>query len=250
MLRHDLRNDLTVIEGYTSIVRETIDDTDLEQYLDIVLKKSSELTNLSNHARQIEKTIRSGESPVRTDISALVSKYVGSVASTRPEVELTTEIQPETYALAGRLLPVALDNLMENALKHSDEETPEVCVTVESVTEQNARYVDIHVADNGPGIPKSERHALETGTETPLEHASGIGLWLVHWVATQMEGELLIRDNDPKGSIVTLRLLHAGRTNYVQQADERSVFRFNSDPREHSSDSQTMADSEEHTETT
>ncbi|WP_410767389.1 histidine kinase N-terminal 7TM domain-containing protein [Haloferax sp. DFSO60] len=233
VLRHDLRNDLTVIDGYTSLVRETIEDPELEHYLSIVLNKSRELTDLSNHARQIEKTIRAGKTATVTNVSILVNQHVTETSASNPEVELTTEIQPETYALAGRLLPVAFDNLMENALKHSDEETPEICVTVESVSEQGAQYVDIRVADNGPGIPESERRALETGTETPLEHANGIGLWLVHWVATQMEGELQIRDNEPKGSIVTLRLLHAvpesERAGSEKQTDGSSGLQYNTD---------------------
>jgi len=41
--------------------------------------------------------------------------------------------------------------------------------------------VQIRIADNGSGIDDYERSILERGTETPLEHGSGLGLWLAKW---------------------------------------------------------------------
>jgi sensor histidine kinase regulating citrate/malate metabolism len=51
---------------------------------------------------------------------------------------------------------------------------------------------------------------LRSGTETPLNHSLGIGFWLMEWVATILGGELLISDNEPRGSVVTFRLPDSG----------------------------------------
>ena len=38
-----------------------------------------------------------------------------------------------------------------------------------------ADWVDV-VADTGSGVPEYEREIIESGRETPLEHATGLGL--------------------------------------------------------------------------
>jgi sensor histidine kinase regulating citrate/malate metabolism len=48
--------------------------------------------------------------------------------------------------------------------------------------------------------------AIDAGTETQLEHGQGIGLWFVSWTVTQLGGEIQFQENDPEGSLVTVRL--------------------------------------------
>ena len=62
------------------------------------------------------------------------------------------------------------------------------------------------VADNGPGIPESERRVFTEGTETPLSHGSGLGLWLTEWIVTRSNGHLCFEENDPRGTVVRVRL--------------------------------------------
>jgi len=42
--------------------------------------------------------------------------------------------------------------------------------------------------------------------ETALEHASGLGLWLVHWIVTESGGELEIHTREPTGTLITMWL--------------------------------------------
>jgi signal transduction histidine kinase len=64
----------------------------------------------------------------------------------------------------------------------------------------------VSVADDGPGIPDHERAVLTDGEETALEHGSGLGLWLVHWVVERSGGRLSFAENDPRGSVVRMDL--------------------------------------------
>jgi len=49
-----------------------------------------------------------------------------------------------------------------------------------------------------------ERQVLEAGRETPLEHGSGLGLWLVNWIVTGLGGEVTTTVDG--GTTVTVRL--------------------------------------------
>jgi signal transduction histidine kinase len=64
----------------------------------------------------------------------------------------------------------------------------------------------IEVRDDGPGIPEQERSVLLEGTETPLRHGSGLGLWLVYWGVVRLGGDLQFREREPRGSTVAVRL--------------------------------------------
>jgi signal transduction histidine kinase len=53
--------------------------------------------------------------------------------------------------------------------------------------------------------------------ETPLMHASRLGLWMVRWTASTSGGATAIEDNDPRGTVFVLRLPRAD-----PPADERA----------------------------
>ena len=77
------------------------------------------------------------------------------------------------------------------------------------------------VADDGPGIPSSERALISEEQEiTQLRHASGLGLWLVNWVVTQSGGWLSFEDNDPRGTVVTLHVPLALSTTESEEPTE------------------------------
>ena len=68
----------------------------------------------------------------------------------------------------------------------------------------------IEIADDGPGIPDAEIQPLEAGRETPLEHTSGLGLWLSQWIISLSGGTLSFEENDPRGTIARIDLERAG----------------------------------------
>ncbi|ERH01540.1 MAG: histidine kinase-, DNA gyrase B-, and HSP90-like ATPase [Halonotius sp. J07HN6] len=74
--------------------------------------------------------------------------------------------------------------------------------------DREEEWIDIVIADNGPGIPTQERNTIETGDETPLQHGTGLGLWLVYWAISLLGGDVRI-DQSSSGTRVTLTLPRA-----------------------------------------
>ncbi|WP_394338989.1 sensor histidine kinase [Halorubrum sp. CSM-61] len=71
----------------------------------------------------------------------------------------------------------AIEEGVENAVKHNDSPSPTVRIRVER---RDGEWIEIEIEDDGPGIPEHETHVLERG-ETSLKHADRLGIWLMYW---------------------------------------------------------------------
>jgi signal transduction histidine kinase len=82
--------------------------------------------------------------------------------------------------------------------------------------------VAVRVADNGPGIDEQERRAVTEGRETPLEHSSGVGLWLARWITERNGGSLSIENTDD-GAVVTVVLPRASGEDGADEGSDRAT---------------------------
>ncbi|TKX83410.1 ATP-binding protein, partial [Halorubrum sp. SS5] len=98
------------------------------------------------------------------------------------------------------VLVVVLENLCSNAVQHNDADAP--WMRVDAAVADG--WVTITVADDGPGIDPAEYDVLDRGTETPLRHGSGIGLWIVKWGVDHLGGRISFDERDPEGTLVTV----------------------------------------------
>jgi PAS domain S-box-containing protein len=201
VLRHDLRNGMNIIKGAAETLGEAVDGPD-EQYAGVIVERADELIGMAEKTRTVERTLDRDVPVGAMDLVQGVEHAVDSLRTKFPEA--TFEIDaPETARIeADDLLETAIYHVLENACLHNDR-TPDVVVRIE----ERQGQLRVSVADNGPGIPEAERALLTENREiTQLRHASGLGLWLVNWVVTQAGGSIAFEDNQPRGSIVTLRL--------------------------------------------
>ena len=207
VLRHDLRNDVNVIQGYTDLLAKEATAPEAEMWANVVAEKCDELIGMSEKARDIDYTLHrevTGQEIV--DVAGRLDSMVERARQNYGDVRFEFVADECAWAYADPLIDSAFDNLIENAVVHNDRPDPGVRVAVSRAHENGVEYVDLSVTDNGPGIAAGERRVLEDGVETQLQHASGLGLWLVNWIVEESNGELRITDDDSGGSAVTVRL--------------------------------------------
>ncbi|MFA9517005.1 PAS domain S-box protein [Halopenitus sp. H-Gu1] len=194
VLRHNLRNELTVIRGYA----DTIADNNDEASAATAIRDAAErLITLSEHVGRLQRLSRA---VTTLDVSDCVRDVVTEVQEEHPEVEITVETPEDTSVQAVPLLQEAIREALENAIEHTDVDAPDVSVSVDVSPEDVVR---VAVADSGPGIPDMEWRPIESWTEQPLAHATGLGLWVMQWAAARSGGRLEKTDRDPTGTIVT-----------------------------------------------
>jgi signal transduction histidine kinase len=202
VIRHNIRNEMSVILNYADIAASMTDDDQVEMAAETISDTGRKLTSLSEKARQIQNALDAADETSRVDAAEVARETVADQREAFPQVTFRTTIPESCPAAAITALELAVENVIENAAKHDDSSEPTVDVAVGGTDDR----VFVSVADGGPGIPEQERNVLSEGRETSLEHGSGLGLWLVYWVVDRSGGRLRFDDNHPRGSVVTLVL--------------------------------------------
>jgi len=207
VLRHNLRNDLNVVEGYLDVAGKRVEDDELAYLLAIAEEKTLDVIDLAEKARGVENTMnREGDGSERIEVAALLEE-VGDGLSEKYSGAVRIEVPERVTLVADRVLVDRLfRNLIENGLEHNDDDAPVVTV---GFTGWNGGQATFEVGDNGPGIPDHELAVIETGEETALEHGSGLGLWLVEWAGASLGGDVRF-ETDEGGTTAVVELPGAG----------------------------------------
>ena len=205
ILRHNLRNDLNVVIGLAEHLAADSDDPESVEQANELVSQARSLVDLGDKARQTERVLDPETEVYAEQARSLFDGLVREYGEGYDGLSITTEFGHEEPFEIDRRVRIAVDNLVENAIEHND---GPVSVTLRTAVDEEGR-LRISVEDDGTGIPKTERSVLSGEQEiTPLSHGSGLGLWLVVWVAQTVGGEVEFGERPDGGSIVTLTVPH------------------------------------------
>mgnify|MGYP006284612227 FL=1 len=218
ILRHDLRNDMNVVVGHAEMLLQADDET-VTNHAETIRQKALSLVNLGDKVRTIDQQLHGVNRQLRQiNIAQIVREEINTVHDEYPSVIIRSRID-ETTIIGNTLIRTAIRNILDNSIVHNDNSCPEIEVEVNRRHETNR--VQVQIRDNGPGIPEGERRAITNEAETPLEHISGLGLWLVKWIVDGIDGSLSIAQNSPRGTIVTLSFPAADADEWDTLEDQR-----------------------------
>ncbi len=205
VLRHNIRNGMNVVMGRADAALAAADE-EASEHLGHIRETAEDLVHVSRDVRRFADAIDPDAGSATTrDAVALVQWAVDEVERRHPDADVRVVVREPVTVRSYQSVRAAVEELLENAVAHSDRETPTVTATVDATADNGV----VSVADRGPGLPDPEQQVLTEGGETQLTHASGVGLWLVNWAVTKSGGDLSFEPNDPRGSVVTLRLPRA-----------------------------------------
>jgi len=203
VLRHNLRNNLNVVAGRAGILAES-DDESVAGIAGEMESAAREVLEMAEKARSFQHALGADDGPAReTDLCELAQEAVDAVRADHGPASLACDraVDGAVPVRANEAVRLAVRELVENAILHNPADEPWVRVSVERHGDDALVVVD----DDAPPIPDAETAVLAGAVETPLDHASGLGLWLVQWTATSFGGDLAFETTD-RGNRVTLRL--------------------------------------------
>ncbi|HWQ22001.1 MAG TPA: sensor histidine kinase, partial [Clostridia bacterium] len=122
---------------------------------------------------------------------------------------VTLQTPSEALAVTANrdLLTVALDNLIDNAVRYAPEGTP-VIITAQQTKDR----VTIAVIDQGPGMPPDalphiwDRFSRVDPSRSRESGGNGLGLAIVHKAVEAMHGQVAVTSEVGKGSTFSIIL--------------------------------------------
>jgi signal transduction histidine kinase len=199
MLRHDIRNDLQLVTAYAELLEEACDDRELHDYVETVLENADHAVDLTTTAGELADVMLSTEedlqqvylqSSLRSELDDIRSAYSRAVVTCETDI-------PDVPVRANEMLDSVFRNLLKNAIEHNDTDIPEITV---SVTDRPDSVL-VQIADNGPGVPDSQKEEIFGKGEKGLEsQGTGIGLYLVQTLVGIYDGDVWVEDNEPEGA--------------------------------------------------
>lgn len=203
VIRHNLRNDLNVIQGYAGRIRDADSGDQSRSDLDAIDSTVEKMLRYTEQANRIRQISADNGTTREYDLPALVPSLLDAHPHVSPDVQVTTDLPDGVTVEGSPMFESALSELVTNAITHNTADTPQVSVSVHP-EEGRFHMVEIWVEDNGPGLPKLEQETLGDGEEGKLSHSSGLGLWFVKLTAWHSNGKMRLERTDSGGTRVVL----------------------------------------------
>ncbi|MCB9461708.1 MAG: HAMP domain-containing histidine kinase [Anaerolineaceae bacterium] len=212
---HELRTPMTSIRGYTDMLGSMGELNDMQkQFLGVVktnVKRMEGLLADVSYMNKIRKdTLKIDEKmDLFKNIALRVEKAMQPVAEELNR-KLVFEIPDGLPLLTtdGDMLALAINKLVENGLRYSDDETD--TVTVKGAAEGNTLVITVE--DSGIGMAEEElAHLGEIYFRAENDHVrqfkgSGLGIPIVYGLIEKLGGSIAVESTEGEGTKFTIKL--------------------------------------------
>jgi hypothetical protein len=211
IMRHDLLNPASLINGFVSILLEKEEDDKKRSYLSKIDLSNRNLIYIIEKAAEFAKldSVEGLDFSIH-DLGLILGNIVDSFKPRFEENEMTVDMQINSFypSMVNTVIDQVFINLISNAIKYSPKGS-HVEITISDLGEQ----WQVNVKDQGTGIPEEDRELIFTRfsrldkVKKGSIKGTGLGLAIVHKIVTLHNGEVGVDSNYPEdGSTFWVRL--------------------------------------------
>lgn len=204
-ITHELKSPIAAIKlNLQTLTKRKLPDDMQAKLLERSITESNRLNDLCNNlilASQMENRHFKAENE-QINFSQLLNESV-KMYEIREKHKFVSAIEKDCFASGDRLLwSLAINNLIENATKYA---SPDTTITV-SLQHQDDELV-MCIEDEGEGISDEEKGKIfhkfyRVGNEDSRKtKGTGLGLFLTSKIIQQNKGAIIVRNNQPKGTV-------------------------------------------------
>ncbi|MBR7116971.1 MAG: HAMP domain-containing histidine kinase [Clostridia bacterium] len=208
---HEIRTPLSVIRNYAEILsHDGLGDEERHDYLAIIRDTSTKLAELVGNILRLNKLENSEIKPSFTkfDLSELVTECLFGFDDNIEAKRLTVVANIEdgvTVKSDAELLSLALNNLISNAVKFTDDGG-----SIGISLKRKGEYAEITVSDTGCGIPSDDAGRIfdkfyQADTSRAKE-GNGLGLALVKKVIDITSSSITVTSKLGEGTSFTIKI--------------------------------------------
>ncbi len=206
-MSHEIRTPMNGIIGYVDILMSEEDETQRQNYLQVIKKSSHQLLNIVNDIVEISK-IESGileshysDHKLEDILQRLTELFQEEAANKGIELQIINQLEPDTVIKTDiQKLRQILENLLRNAIKFTDEG----CIELRIEKEEEFYY--FKVKDTGIGIDPEYHEQIFNRfhqaqlSEDVLRGGNGLGLAISKAYIENMGGSIWVESEPGKGS--------------------------------------------------
>ena len=205
---HELKTPIAISHlNLETLLKRALTPEQQKKIIEVTLQETQRLDSLCNNillASQLDMG-QYQTNKQEIELSNITSMIIKSFKERYPQRKWISAVQEDVF-MEGEpvLIQLLLNNLLENAHKYSNADTP---VAIELFSKDNK--IVLNVKDQGVGILPSERDKVfekfyRIGTEfTRSTKGTGLGLYLCKRIADFHNASLVVTSNQPSGSIFT-----------------------------------------------
>ncbi len=190
ILRHDLTNNLVVIQSALNLYNKSPE----EEFLKEISSHTKESLALINRMRELEFFIsrHSNLKPYK------INDAIDEVIKNYPFIDF--KVKGKAQVMADDSLSSVIDNIVRNAVIHG--KAGRITIT----TGRERDMCEVRIADNGSGITDEiKAKVFEEGFMHGDTGHTGLGLHIVQKAMESYGGYAYVEDNEPKGAVFVLR---------------------------------------------
>src|SRR5690606_20507777 len=201
----ELNTPLGNILGFAELIKENNSDAQVAEDLSKIIKAAI-------YSREIVKKLMffSCEMPQHLEPLDIVQTVTQSLSLLGPNLNkknIKLKFDHDGAVITTKFDSIQLTQVLFNILLNAIYASPVGGeITVRLYTETNNIFIEI--ADKGAGIPDAVKSKIFEPfyTTKPLGEGTGLGLSVVHGIVKGHGGDIMVRDNFPKGAIFKIRL--------------------------------------------
>jgi signal transduction histidine kinase len=202
---HELKTPIAVTKlNLETIQKHKLNEEQQSRLLINTLQEANRLNDLCNNMLVASQIEGGGYNMIneQIELSQLLRECVNDFAIRFPKKQITANIAEDIIVNGDYLLlQLAINNLIDNAIKYADSKTP---VNVNLLRSDD--LIQITISDEGKGIADEDKAKIfdkfyRVGNRHTKEaKGTGLGLYLTKKIIEQHKGSIIVTDNKPQGS--------------------------------------------------
>jgi two-component system sensor histidine kinase MprB len=200
---HELRTPVTSLRTNVEVLLEggALSDEDRERLLTDMVEQSEELSALVGDLIELARGDQPIEAADDVRLDGIVEEAVDRARRNAPGIVFETQLEPVVVDGVPERLLRAVNNLLDNAARHTHAET---------TVEVRVNETGVRVRDHGDGVdPQDLPHVFDRfyrGVNSRGRQGSGLGLAIVRQVAEQHGGSVTASNAPDGGAVFEIHL--------------------------------------------
>ncbi len=202
---HDVRSPLHVVRLSLSALKDpAVRKGNIDELLETALDQIDVASTMLERLGAVQDALDEGAPRERMDLGHVLHAEIEAIRQQAPDVEWVLDAGGEAWVVADVL---AVRRVLGNLLSNASRFATTVARVVSAVADE---WVEIHVEDDGPGLPtvSDYRHVWDAGAMFHRGRGShtGVGLAVVRAIVEQHGGSVDAGDSELGGARFVIRL--------------------------------------------